>query len=314
MYVHECAACPFFLLAMSLSWEALSEESKPVAVARETAKPTNYRIVYYTALDAVDPDRDAPHTGGGNGGGSSRNVQPASTYVSVPAGFGVRAEGGFGAAKLTLPFKWHFEPLPTVGEEGGPSKRDIYVVTGPSGSGKSFWVRMYVRNYLKLYPKNSVYLVSSLKSDDTLDEVGEIKRIDISKLVASPPSDVKTWTDSLVIVDDVEGLDAAKLAAVQRVQDMIASEGRHTNTTLIRASHLSTDYKRTRLLLQEAHGYVLFPQAGAHSQYSYLLSKYGGMEKKLVQGLLSSPSRWLLVHHTLPRYVLSPSSIYMMTA
>jgi hypothetical protein len=158
-----------------------------------------------------------------------------------------------------------------------------------------------------------VYLISSLGKDDTLDEVKEIKRIDLDKLVANPPKDVKTWTNALVIVDDVEGLEAAKGAVVQRVQDMIASEGRHSGTTLIRASHLSTDYKRTRLLLQEAHALVLFPQAGAHSQYTYLLTKYGGMDKKVVANLLATPTRWLMVHHTAPRYVMTSNCIYLLS-
>lgn len=228
--------------------------------------------------------------------------------------------GSFGAAKLVLPpgNKWQFEPVPpppTHAEPGKPPKvkREVIVVTGPSGAGKSHWIRTYVRNYLKLYPKHDVYLISSLGHDDTLDEVKELKRIDTDKLVANPPKDVKTWSNSLVIVDDVEGLDAAKGAAVQRVQDMIASEGRHSGTTLIRASHLSTDYKRTRLLLQEAHSMVLFPQAGAHSQYMYLLTKYAGMDKKVVQNLLSTPTRWMMVHHTAPRYVLTTHSIYLLS-
>ena len=229
--------------------------------------------------------------------------------------------GSFGAAKLVLPpgNKWQFEPMPPPppptepGKAEAKNKREVLVVTGPSGAGKSYWIRTYVKNYLKLHPKNDVYLISSLSHDDTLDAVKDLKRIDTDKLVANPPKDVKTWTNSRVIVDDIEGLDAAKGAAVQRVQDMIASEGRHSGTTLIRSSHLSTDYKRTRLLLQEAHGLVLFPQAGAHSQYVYLLTKYAGLDKKVVQNLLSTQTRWMMVHHTAPRYVLTTHSIYLLS-
>jgi len=265
---------------------------------------------------------------GGVESGAGSAPLSAKAYVgsgsgSAPAHAGPpgASVGSFGAAKLVLPpgNKWQFEPLPPpppLAEPGKPApklKREVLVVTGPSGAGKSHWIRAYVRNYLKLHPKNDVYLISSLGHDDTLDEVKEIKRIDCDKLVANPPKDVKTWANSLVIVDDVEGLDAAKGAAVQRVQDMIASEGRHSGTTLIRASHLSTDYKRTRLLLQEAHGLVLFPQAGAHSQYVYLLTKYAGLDKKLVASILATPTRWLLVHHTAPRYILTTHSISLLS-
>lgn len=293
---------------MNLSWEPSSDESQPVAVAREVAQPSNYRLVYMTrSEDGSEQDPDS--------------VLPAASYVASSAGGlpvtkQARSEpSGFGAAKISLPpgNKWQFEPLPPPAGPDDKIKREIFVVTGPSGSGKSYWIRSYVRNYLKLFPKHSVFLISSLSHDDTLDAVKELQRIDTDKLVANPPKDVKTWTNSLLLIDDVEGLDAAKAAAVQRVQDMVASEGRHTGTTLIRASHLSTDYKRTRLLLQEAHGFILFPQAGAHSQYTYLLTKYGGMEKKVVANLLATPTRWILVHHTAPRYVLTPSTIYLLS-
>lgn len=306
---------------MNLSWDPLDDESEPVAVARPQVEdggkakehhgnsvsggptsthaiekkdkpPSTYKLVYIT------PDETGPQ---------------AHSYVDA-TGRHAEAMAAFGASKLTLPPQWLFEPLPAAPplDSKETPRRDIYLVTGPSGSGKSHWVRMYVRNYMRLYPKHSVFLISSLKEDSTLDAVANIKRIDVEKLLAAPPKDVKTWANSLVIIDDVEGLDAAKANVVQQLQDMIASEGRHSGTCLIRASHLSTDYKRTRLLLQECHGFVLFPKAGAHSQYMYLLTKYGGLDKKIAAHLLSLPSRWMLIRHTQPRYVLTQNTVFLL--
>lgn len=297
------------LLKMNFSWEPLSDDSIPVAIAREVKRPTNYKIAYINPAGREDDVPAAATTyvaatlpaGGLGGGGAGSKRSAASAF-------------GFGSPTLTLPSsgQYAFEPLPAVNEEG-KAKREVYLVTGPSGSGKSYWIRSYVQNYMKMYPKNHVYLMSSLAHDDTLDAIKELKRIDLDKLVSSPPKDVKTWADALVIIDDIEGLDKVKAEAVYRVQDMIASEGRHSNTTLIRAAHLSTDYKRTRLLLQEAHGFVIYPQAGAHSQYMYLLTKYAGMDKKIAAGLLQTPSRWLLIHHTMPRYTLTASNASILT-
>lgn len=226
------------------------------------------------------------------------------------------AAATFGSSKLVVPPGWQFEglpPPPALDSKDGKGKREIILVSGPSGSGKSHWIKNYVRNYVRIYPHNDVYLISSLKKDETLDALDMIKRIDVDKLVASPSKDVYTWSDALVIIDDVEGLDKPKAAAVQAVQDLIASEGRHSHTSLIRAAHLSTNYKETRLLLQEAHGYVLFPQAGAHSQYMYLLTKYGGMDKKLASAFLQTPSRWVYIHHTMPKYTLTAESLSLMS-
>lgn len=280
---------------MNLSWEPTCDESTAVAIARENKNPTNYKIAY---LNPPANENDVPSA--------------ATAYVasSMPSSLGTPSSFGFGSPVLTLPpsHSYTFEPLPAIGEEGKP-KREVYLITGPSGSGKSWWMRAYALNYMKLYPKNNVYLLSSLQVDDTLDKIKELKRIDLEKLVATPPKDVKTWSNSLVIIDDIEGLDKVKADAVYRVQDMIASEGRHTHTSLLRSSHLTTDYKRTRLMLQEAQGFVIYPQAGAHSQYMYLLTKYAGVDKKLAAGLLATPTRWLMIHHTQPRFTLTANQV-----
>lgn len=284
---------------MELSWDCSSDESEPIAVARPKATG---KVDYATSKPKNDPYKIAfisPQQG----------PQTAQQYVQV-----ARPQQSFGSSKLILPPGWHFEPVPPASGEDGKSKREVLLVTGASGSGKSHWVRAYANNYHKLFPDNAVYLISSLGKDETLDALPFLKRIDVDKLVASPPKDVHTWANSMVIIDDVEGLDKVKADAVQKVQDMIASEGRHSATTLIRASHLSTDYKRTRLLLQEAHGYVLFPQGGSHSQYVYLLTKYGGMDKKMAASMLSIPARWVYIHHTQPKYVLTPDYITLLAS
>ena len=298
------------VFTMKLSWEPLRDESRAVAVARDVNAPSSYRVAYIT------PPSDQ-HM-------SEASVASARSYVaSRGSGGGGGAHGGNSleeafysdGTKLALPSsRYVFEPLPAVAVgKDTRAPREIWLVTGPSGSGKSWWIRAYAHNYKKLYPKNGVYLVSSLQHDDTLDALDFLRRIDVAKLLSNPPKDVGTWADSLVIIDDVEGLDPKQAEAVQRVQDMIASEGRHRSVSLIRASHLSTDYRRTRLLLQEVHGVVLFPQAGAHSQYTYLLNKYGGLDKKSVSTLLSTPTRWIAVHHTAPRYIMTASSLSLLS-
>lgn len=293
---------------MKLSWHPLGEDSEPIAVAREGDK-SSYRVVYITRTpDGAEEEADDYVTSGVSSmltskTGKRRHDQSIASDES-------------GSSRLTLPpgGKWQFEPVPPPPPEkkGEKVKREILVVTGRSGCGKSYWIRAYVRNYLKLYPEHSVYLISSLSFDDTLDEVPELKRIDLDKLVANPPKDVKTWKDSLVIIDDVEGLDGVKTAAVQRVQDMIASEGRHEGTTLVRAAHNSTDGRKTRLLLNEAHAFVIYPRSGSTNQIEYLLTKYAGMSKKSADAIMSLPSRWVMLHHSEPRYVLTSSTISLL--
>ena len=66
------------------------------------------------------------------------------------------------------------------------TERSILYITGPSGSGKSYYTRNYVLEYKKMFPKNNIYLFSSLDSDETLDKIPKIKRIKlILKLLIS---------------------------------------------------------------------------------------------------------------------------------
>jgi hypothetical protein len=234
------------------------------------------------------------------------NEVHASQYVSGGSRFSENA-----SSKITVPPSWLFEPVPPTPDEKGVGARKVLYVTGRSGAGKSYWIRAYVRNYMVLYPRNPVYLISSLQKDETLDAISKLERIDVDKLVASPPANVEAWKDSLVIIDDVEGLDKVQQAAVQRVQDMIASEGRHSNTTLIRASHNATDYNKTRLILKETHGYVIFPD-GDQNGYMRLLTTYAGMNKKLADSVLDIPERWVYIHNTTPRFVMTPTSVALL--
>lgn len=327
---------------MYLTWKPISDSSTPIAIARPPDAPpeAESQIAFITEDGGEDGRYDDD---------SGSDMGDASDYVMATShsrrGGGRHFPSDSRGVKLEVPRGWQFTPLPAMTDDEKPdddrepnhpstskrptfsthtpsgglsaskfdkgptTKREVILVTGQSGGGKSYWVRMYTRNYVRMYPDNPVYLISSLKEDKTLDAVDEIQRIDIDKLVANPPKDVYTWKNALVIIDDVEGLEDTKKAAVQRVQDMIASEGRHSGTSLVRAAHNCTDHKRTRLLLQETHGFVIFPNHGATSQYIYLLNKYAGFKPKLIQSILAQPTRWIYIHFAAPRYVLTSNSV-----
>ena len=57
------------------------------------------------------------------------------------------------------------------------TERSILYITGPSGSGKSYYTKNYILEYKKMFSKNNIYVFSSLDSDETLDKIPKIKRI-----------------------------------------------------------------------------------------------------------------------------------------
>jgi hypothetical protein len=126
--------------------------------------------------------------------------------------------------------------------------RDVIMVGGKSGSGKSHTAKNFAIRYHLLWPTRPIRLVSFLKEDDTLDALKYIERMDSQKFKEeSECMDLKKYEKSLTIFDDIEGFerdDPDLHGKIQQVIDMIATTGRHTASSLLVASHLLTDYKR----------------------------------------------------------------------
>lgn len=180
--------------------------------------------------------------------------------------------------------------------------RDIVYIAGSSGSGKGHAARMYALRYAEIYPDRNILLISALESDETLDKLKpRLKRIRLQSLLETPLT-LEEVTNSLVITDDVDTLvhDKALDAAVQAVITLIASQGRHTNTSLVCCQHLLTNGKQTRLILSEASHYVVFPHGCSASQFRWLLSTYAGLDNHQVKMLRKMPSRWVAVRKLYP--------------
>lgn len=195
-----------------------------------------------------------------------------------------------------------FEIVPTA----EPNKRDIFYICGASGSGKSYIAGEIAKNYKKLFPKNEIYLISKLTQDETLDSltIGKPKRINIESILDDPPN-IEEFRECLVIFDDYDSLTGKLSAAIHTLINDIATMGRHTHTHMILCSHFFSNYSKTRLILNEATHYVLYPQASAFSSLKNMLMHYLGMEMKDIKDLKKLKSRWVCFHKNFPQYQLS---------
>ena len=142
-----------------------------------------------------------------------------------------------------LPEDEYFALEPSNLEEG----RDVIMVGGKSGSGKSHTAKNFAIRYHKLWPKRPIKLISFLDKDATLDELDFIKRVKADSLSTEDATSLAKYEKSLTIFDDIEGFereDPDIHAMLQQIIDMIAATGRHSSSSLLVASHLLTDYKR----------------------------------------------------------------------
>jgi len=212
---------------------------------------------------------------------------------------------------VVLPSGEFFALEPTNLEKG----RDVIMVGGKSGSGKSHTARNFATRYHLLWPQRPIHLISYLKQDDTLDVLKFLKRLDPSKEFNEGPPPLDFFDDSLTIFDDIEGFqrdDPDLHDLLQQTIDMIATTGRHNSSSLLVASHLLTDYKRTRLFLGEAQKFVLFPNGCSMKQMTNLLGLYGGCDTDELRRIRRLPSRWVALCTTFPSLVLYESGCYLL--
>jgi hypothetical protein len=202
--------------------------------------------------------------------------------------------------KIDLPEGSEFVILPSP----DPEKREVFYIAGASGSGKSYIARGIAECYKKLFPDRECYLLSKLGEDSTLDKLKFLKRLNIESFVEDYPTDLEEFRDCLIIFDDFDTFTGAYEKTILKLIDDLATMGRHTNTTMLVLSHYLTNYKKTRLILNEATHLVLYPMATSFHALSYLLKAHAGMSREDCRDL-KKLGRWVCIFKQYPQWLLS---------
>lgn len=198
-------------------------------------------------------------------------------------------------------------PLPSM-----DSRQCIYV-TGPSGSGKSTYIAKYAEMYKKQHKdKNPVVLFSRLGEDESLDYI-KPTRIEITDELLEDPIEPEELTDTMTIFDDTDTIrDKKLLKEIDSLKDDLLQVGRHNNTHVVIVSHMMTNYKQTRAVLNECHAIVFFPKSGNRHAITYVLTKYFGVSKKDLERIMDLPSRWVALYKNFPMFVLYEKGAYLL--
>lgn len=205
---------------------------------------------------------------------------------------------------VELPDDSEFQILPSP----DPKKREVFYIAGASGSGKSYIAKSIAEFYRKLHPEREVYLLSKLQEDETLDKMEPPpQRLKIKSFVDDYPDDLEEFRDCLIIFDDYDTFVGQEDKVVHKLIDDLATMGRHTNTTMLCLSHYLTNYKKTRLLLNEATHIIVYPMATSFHALGYLLKTHIGMTKDDIRDL-KKMGRWVCVYKHYPQWLLSKHS------
>jgi hypothetical protein len=201
---------------------------------------------------------------------------------------------------INLPDDSKFQIVPSP----DPKKREVFYIAGASGSGKSYIAKGIAEMYHNLFPSREVYLISKLGEDSTLDTMKPPpKRINIQTLIDDYP-ELEEFEDCCVIFDDYDTFTGPAEKVVHKLIDDLATMGRHTNTTMLCLSHYLTNYKKTRLLLNEATHIIVYPMATSFHALCYLLKTHIGMSKDDCRDL-KKMGRWVCLYKHYPQWLVS---------
>lgn len=191
-------------------------------------------------------------------------------------------------------------------------ERSILYVTGASGSGKSYYTYLYCEQYKKMYPKNPIYLISSVNDDSSIDKIKGLKRFILDDKFLNTPISVEDFKNSMVIFDDTDCLTNKFMRIkINGVLGLILETGRHFNTSCIYTSHLATAGLDTKKILNESHSITLFPASLGGRALKYLLDNYLGFNKEQIKKVKKLKSRWVTITKSYPMVVLYDKGAFL---
>jgi hypothetical protein len=193
-----------------------------------------------------------------------------------------------------------------------PSKESERVfVAGKSGSGKSTFTAQYIREYTEMYPKRSVFLIST-HEDEKAYRILPINQIALDETFLEKPPTLNDLAQSLVVFDDTDNLqDKGLQQAVQALNSDLLANGRKYEIHVITLAHQLMDYSRSRTLLNEANRVVFFTGGSAYHIQRYL-KVYAGLQPRQIRRILDSKSRWTCLGLTIPNYVVTEHEVYVL--
>jgi hypothetical protein len=200
----------------------------------------------------------------------------------------------------------------------GTQKDDMVnriLICGQSGSGKSTWIKGFILNFLMLRPDYSVYMISKLTHDESIDPyIENLKRIKIDSDILEFDLDenLTDFTKSIVIFDDIDTISDMKIyKKIKQLQASLIEVGRHNNIHTLSVSHQLMNGTHTKALILESTAVVIFLGSAKYQQQRYY-KQYEGFSKELIKIINESRSRYLIINNlTYPKTLIFEHDIYI---
>lgn len=200
------------------------------------------------------------------------------------------------------------QPLPRF------NKTERCYIAGQTECGKTYWCKKYLEQLRKVYPEKKIFVFSDVAHDPELDCIKNLVRFELDEeLIDKKPIKPEVFKNSICVFDDIDSIQNKQLyKIIQNLRDSLLRRGRHEDISTLITSHLLTNYKDTRIILNECNSITIFCRSGSTYGIKYLLKKYIGLDKNGIQKVLNLPSRWITIYKNHPQYVLYEKGIYIL--
>lgn len=207
--------------------------------------------------------------------------------------------------------KTFMEIIPFLGDED----RTVLNISGPCGVGKSYICATFAKNYKTMFPNNKCILFTRKKSTKTYDKFKvKIKKMKLDDNFLETQLEPENFTNTLCIFDDCDTMQGKIGKKVIALKEAILETGRDMGIHTLVCSHVINANNKTKLILIEMKGLVIFPARGNKYGYKRTLKEYVGLERDEIKKIFKLPSRWVsvFVQAQPVRYVLHEKGAYLL--
>ena len=173
-------------------------------------------------------------------------------------------------------------------------------ITGMKGCGKTTYVINYAIIFHRKYPKAKIYLFSSKKVDEKLDDLKFIERMEIDDDYLLNPMTIEEIHAkskiSLCIFDDVQDFPNKKLTSeIGRFRDECLRNGRSRGIFNLCVFHNSCSYRETRDQIYECDKFIIFPHRCKRGTYDYLMEKKLHLTRDIIKMINELKSNFVCI-------------------
>lgn len=185
-------------------------------------------------------------------------------------------------------------------------------ISGYSGLGKSVYCSkliMQLKSYER-FRKLPVCLISASKdTDPAFEDIKNFIKVDIYD-EEFMSFDNNTFANTITIFDDYEHIPGNPNLEkhINVLLNSILEHNRKKNTHVIVISHLTTNYAKTRTIINECSNYVLFSNGDRNSIRRFCKS-YLGFDDEYTNKILNYYSRTLYISKSSPMYLICDKNI-----